>query len=395
MSNLRKTIQINPNLFKVGNKSRKNKDKNKGPNITPIISPNLLKNKLLKKIKEHKQTSSENIETIKYTDEFNDSLEYLQSLSIKKKNDENKQKLQKKTIRNNIHLNNSPTLLQNQNPSTSTAIQYVELELPQELLDNPVISESVPDISLSNNYNNINSIQEIPSYIKEEPININYKIDTDVPYGCLKNGFKKTYRNYKSSSNQQSDSTPQIYTSREYKLNQLREKLKQTKIQNENSQLNNISTKIQTLEPEPLSIIEPIVLSLPYKLEDQPDPISSSIPTQSNSHHIDQIKQKIKKTTKRKYKLGKSKTQRVVGILIKNKATRLEVLNAYKNLKKTPINDVKKYLNEQNMIMVGSNAPHNVHRKMYEMLKLSGDIHNNNKDIMLHNFLKSDGENIS
>ena len=86
MSNLRKTIQINPNLFKIGGKSRKNKgEKGKGPTVKPIISPNLLKNKLLKRIKDHKQQSSEEKQQAEYTDEFNDSLEYLKSLTVQKK----------------------------------------------------------------------------------------------------------------------------------------------------------------------------------------------------------------------------------------------------------------------------------------------------------------------
>ena len=81
--------------------------------------------------------------------------------------------------------------------------------------------------------------------------------------------------------------------------------------------------------------------------------------------------------------------------MIKDKNTRTKILNAHKDLKKTPLNVVKKYLNDKNMIMCGSNAPNDVVRKMYEMSMLTGEIHNNNKDIMIHNFLQTEGENIS
>ena len=117
MSN--KKIDINPNLFNIGGslKTRKKREKKQKSTNVPLISPNVLKNKLLKRIKEHKIKETENLENNKrklpeingeniggnnggntnnnsiatdlgnYTDEFNDSINYLQTLSKQKKID--------------------------------------------------------------------------------------------------------------------------------------------------------------------------------------------------------------------------------------------------------------------------------------------------------------------
>ena len=379
MSNLRKTIQINPNLFKIGGKSRKNKgEKGKGPTVKPIISPNLLKNKLLKRIKDHKQQSSEEKQQAEYTDEFNDSLEYLKSLTVQKKTDEFK----KKTIRNNLHLQTSPTLSQNYQPKPIQHIDLVNndkislhLDLPEELKELPIPALTQPLFSSSSLSSSIN-----------EP----YKLDKDVPYGCLKNGFKKTFRNYKSSSSPPSTTpyaTLEPQTMRELKLKQLKEKMK-----NSSSKGNVSIIPIELLgECQPLKLNTQVQKDMKQSRLEQQQPLQPlQQPQQLQQQYREPIKQTIKKTTIRKYKLGKSKTHRVVGVLIKDTNTRVKILNAHKELKKTEMNIIKKYLNDKNMIMCGSNAPNEVLRKMYEMLILTGEIQNNNKDIMLHNFLKNE-----
>ena len=112
----------------------------------------------------------------------------------------------------------------------------------------------------------------------------------------------------------------------------------------------------------------------------------------SNEENIIAIKKINKKTIKRKYTLGKSNIKKTVAVLVKNRGTRKLVLNAQKDLKRKQINDIKTYLREHNLIKIGSNAPNDVLRKMYESAMLSGEITNNNAETLLHNFSKSDKE---
>ena len=51
-------------------------------------------------------------------------------------------------------------------------------------------------------------------------------------------------------------------------------------------------------------------------------------------------------------------------------------------------------MKDHNLIKVGSNAPTDVIRKLYESAMLAGEVTNNNKDTLLHNFIKND-ENLT
>ena len=103
-------------------------------------------------------------------------------------------------------------------------------------------------------------------------------------------------------------------------------------------------------------------------------------------------KRTTKRTIKRKYTLGRSKIQKTVAVLIKDRSTRRQVLHAQKDLKRKPIDDVKAYLREHNLIKVGSSTPNDIMRKMYESAMLAGEIKNSNVETLLHNFSKEERE---
>lgn len=121
-----------------------------------------------------------------------------------------------------------------------------------------------------------------------------------------------------------------------------------------------------------------------------PNNSPTTVNRENDTSNIIAMKRITKKTIKRKYTLGKSKMSRSVAVLVKDRGTRKQILNAQKDLKRKQINDIKTYLREHNLIKVGSNAPNDVLRKLYESAMLSGEITNSNAETLLHNFSKNE-----
>ena len=113
---------------------------------------------------------------------------------------------------------------------------------------------------------------------------------------------------------------------------------------------------------------------------------SESTPTKQEPT---KIKNKIKQTITKKYKLGKTPGSNVVGVLIKNSDTRRRIQEEHGILRRESIVEIRKYLHDHGLIKVGSDAPPDVLRNIYESAKMTGEISNTNKHVMLHNFLKS------
>ena len=90
-----------------------------------------------------------------------------------------------------------------------------------------------------------------------------------------------------------------------------------------------------------------------------------------------------------KYKLGKNKEKRQIGVLIKNRDTQKRIKREIEKLKQEDIQTIKNYLREKGLIKLGSQAPTTILRKMYEDSILSGELNNNNSNNLVYNYLNT------
>jgi hypothetical protein len=105
-----------------------------------------------------------------------------------------------------------------------------------------------------------------------------------------------------------------------------------------------------------------------------------------NKNQLKRLKQK--KTTRRTYKIGKSKLLPKISVLVSNKTIRNNISTKSQLLKQVPIQDIKKYLIKRGLLKVGSTAPNDILRKMYESsILLCGEVQNHNPDYLLYNFM--------
>jgi hypothetical protein len=99
---------------------------------------------------------------------------------------------------------------------------------------------------------------------------------------------------------------------------------------------------------------------------------------------------KIRKTKKKKFRIGKH--DNVVSVLLRNKTEQRHIQNQHLTLKHKTIGEIRKYLYDHHLLKIGSNAPPDVLRRMYEDSILTGDVKNTNKGVLLHNFMSGGSE---
>ena len=379
----KKTISINPLLFQVNRKNKTQKKEKKEKPI-PLVSPNILKKNLLQKIKDHQneqknvsnstldKNEKDTLNNNAFSDEFKNSINYLSNLI-------NKSKMKNRTLKkqnNEFNSNSSsPAILESsfeENLISNTPMIHTQPINTQPMNTQPMNTQPMntpmintqPQLIMNNaiNTSNINSViqdsfSDNSSIYQEPSTNKNTGIinQVDPPYGCLKNANKPTYRNWIRHTQKNRDNRDNI-NSLESKMN--------------NAIDNDLSNNINNAREDKLSQI---------KNKFQQDNISNNEAKSTNCI--------IKKTIKKKYKLGKSKKKNIISVLIKGSTFRQKIANEKHKLSNKNISHIKTYLKKHGLLKSGSSCPNDILRKMYEDSILTGYVTNKNKDTLIHNYL--------
>ena len=191
-----------------------------------------------------------------------------------------------------------------------------------------------------------NPTDYLPSiFIKEEP-----------PHGCLKNGKKPTFR--------------------EWATNMLKKPVETFKdmIGGGGGETSSENTKTNTAG----------------SISSSSGGLGNNQNAILNPEQVAGMRVKIRKTHKKRFRIGKHDD--VVGVLLKNKQTQRHIQSQHLTLKQKTIGEIRKYLYDHQLLKIGSNAPPDVLRRMYEDAILTGEVKNTNKDVLLHNFMSGGGD---
>ena len=103
-----------------------------------------------------------------------------------------------------------------------------------------------------------------------------------------------------------------------------------------------------------------------------------SVPTQTTT-----------KSVKKFSSFGKSTHRKTVRVLIKNINTQVKVEKEIKTLQTHSMETIREYLLKRGLYKIGSSAPDDVLRKIYEESYTTGDVENKNSELLLHNYLQT------
>ena len=398
--------QINFDLFNVKkNKSLKNrKGKSVSGNINIMSS---LRKKIINELNKkssleekheknqhkqqkqrEKQNNTKNIKTVK--SDFTESLNFLESnLNTEKK-------------REQVNTNKpKQSSLKKPNLNEINKHEGINLELPSSLQEFDVVApdSSAATVTLNTHNNHIEKTVRHNTTKKQAP-----------NYGCLKGGVKPTFKHRNVTIRNNNIKFNDNLESHVY----IDSKEPVTNIVPANN--NPITLVPPPAVPPPAvpvaSFAMPSMPNMP-NMPSMPSILSGSKSTEENKSStveipdkiIDNISSKVgekqpknvnkphvrfetknrQNKTLKKIIVGKNNSK--VSVLINDNKTRKKIKKEKQSLKLIPIKQVKDFLKEKGLIEVGSNAPEDVLRTLFENAKLSGEVENRNGEVFVNNFL--------
>jgi len=373
-----KTIKVNPDLLSLSggsgggkSSSANTKTRKQKPAGVSVSQSNNVKKKLIARIKNFQQKPSNMPVSIQQegntgsSNSLTESIDFLNNLAREKQGKKREKRVKQ----------HRETLKHNRQPTVPSAYMSIATELPPELsLDTiqpptslayaPIPSVSAPIPSVSAPIPSVSA--PIPSVSAPPP-----------PYSNLKRGGSKpTYRTWlrNTQKNKPVINVPAVLPSISI--------LDTEPVENSNNSINSNKEEGGDKIIKPLSFNSPVA-AVPVVAAAAP---SVSAPP----HYKPSFAPKRKRITRTlKYKLGKHKDG-TVSVLIKNSHTRRKIQNEQSLLKQKSILDIKNYLRKNNLLKVGTQAPNDVLRHLYEQSILAGQVENKSKENLIHNYFNDE-----
>jgi hypothetical protein len=372
----KKKIFINPHIFNPDSFTRKKKPRPDKPlkikSVKPI-SDKTRRNQILKKIRENQEKQYKSL----FSNEDNREVP-----KKSKEVDQFESDFEKSVSFMNQIVDSRPK------PSINP--------LNQTLRNNDFFKPvAIPRIQLDNVFKSpiLQGGEPIPKQVFQSPT-----------YGCLKNGSLPTYRSLHNTTvkNVGGGGSIQSHTNVDKNLSNLipvnfsdgtTQPIVSSLSQNVGNNLsqpvgnnlsqsvgNNLSQSVgNNLSQSVGRIKSPEEMELMRKLHEQKKEAEKPKPKL--------VQKKIRKLLRRTFYLGKDKYKPRVGVLLPNRTIRNNVTTKSFMIKQKPISEIRKFLLNKGFIKVGSTAPTDVLRKIYESIVLiDGEVKNHNPDNLLYNF---------
>ena len=376
-----KSIVINTDYLSSTRKSRSGGGGEK-PARNTTLKPNKIKQALINRIKTYhsellnKERVANEPDKVKEQpkNEFDESVELFNQMAREKEKKDERRKLRFSTnLTSGTRQPNVAQSMPQSAPNVAQSITQSDLPSPA-FIEESRTRKKRPMLSIETNHNHT----------------VKITANDHVPYGILKGGTKPTYRQFKQPAIQIQSPVYQEQPQSAYQ--EQPQSAYQEQPQSAYQEQPQPEIKIQT-EPtyfeERSKRFESFKKRFNQKIEEKAAQVEIS---PSNYEAIGTGTRRIRKKVKKHRTLGKHKGK--ISVLVKNYDTRRKIERECAVLKETPIGVVKDFLRERGFIKMGSSAPDNILRQIYESCFLSGDVNNLNGENLLHNYLRESSSDV-